>query len=222
MALTEFASARNNMVDGQIRPNKVTDPRIITAMRSLPRERFLPADLAARAYCDEDVPLGGGRALMEPMVIARLVQCAELSIGEQVLVAACGTGYGAALLASCGAVVTAFEEDEKLLAIARGALSAVTPAVKLVPGRLTEGVSGQGGSQWDIIIIEGAVPEIPPAYARLLKPGTGRLLTVLAARGPVGQAVIAEPSADRLATRVLFDCATPVLPGLRVSPAFAF
>jgi protein-L-isoaspartate(D-aspartate) O-methyltransferase len=218
MSLTDFASARNNMVDGQIRPNKVTDARIITAMRSLPRERFLPADLAARAYCDEDVPLGGGRALMEPMVIARLVQSAELSIGDQVLVAACGTGYGAALMASCGAVVTAFEEDDRLLAIARSALGAVTPAVKLVPARLTEGVPGQ----WDVIIIEGAVPEIPPAYARLLKPGTGRLLTVLAGRGPVGQAVMAEPSGTRLATRVLFDCATPVLPALKVSPAFAF
>jgi protein-L-isoaspartate(D-aspartate) O-methyltransferase len=218
MSLTDFASARNNMVDGQIRPNKVTDPRIITAMRSLPRERFLPADLAARAYSDEDVPLGGGRALMEPMVIARLVQYAELSIGDQVLVAACGTGYGAALLASCGAVVTAFEEDEGLLAIARTALGAVTPAVKLVPGRLTDGVSGT----WDVIIIEGAVPEIPQAYARLLKPGTGRLLTVLAGRGPVCQAVMAEPSGERLAVRVLFDCATPVLPALQVAPAFAF
>ncbi len=218
MALTDFVTARNMMVDGQVRPNKVTDPRIITAMRNLPRERFLPADLAALAYCDEDVPLPGGRAMMEPMVIARLVQLAELAIGDQVLVAACGTGYGAALIASCGATVTAFEEDEGLLAIARSTLASVTPAVKLVPGRLTEGYPGN----WDVILIEGAVPDIPSSYTRLVKPGTGRLLTVLAGRGRVGKAVIAERSGDNLVTRALFDCATPVLPALQVTSGFTF
>ncbi len=70
----DFAEARNRMVDSQIRPNKVTDPRIVAAMRRIPRERFLPPRLVAMAYVDEDVPLGGGRYLIEPMVIARLVQ----------------------------------------------------------------------------------------------------------------------------------------------------
>jgi len=217
MALPDFATARNMMVDGQIRPNKVTDPRIIAAMRTLPRERFLPADLAARAYSDEDVPLGNGRALMEPMVIARLIQAAELRIGEQVLVAACGTGYGAAVLASCGGAVTAFEEDATLLALARSALTAL-PAVRLVEGTLAEGCAGA----WDIILIEGAIPAIPAAYAKLLKPGTGRLLTVLTGRGRMGQAVIAKPTAEGLATQPIFDCTTPVLPALAKPAVFAF
>ncbi|MGI4940610.1 MAG: protein-L-isoaspartate O-methyltransferase family protein, partial [Janthinobacterium lividum] len=73
----DFAQARDHMVDGQIRPNKVIDPRIIRSMRSLPRERFLPAHLSSLAYADEDVPLPRGRALMEPMVIARLAQLAR-------------------------------------------------------------------------------------------------------------------------------------------------
>ena len=77
-AALAFADARSRMVDSQVRPNKVTDPRIIAAMRQLPRERFLPAGLATLAYADEDVPLGGGRVLMEPMVIARLVQLAAV------------------------------------------------------------------------------------------------------------------------------------------------
>jgi protein-L-isoaspartate(D-aspartate) O-methyltransferase len=218
MAGIDFTSARNMMVDGQVRPNKVTDPRIIAAMRNLRREQFLPPELAARAYCDEDVALGGGRALMEPMVIARLVQSMALRVGEAVLVCACGTGYGAALLASCGAAVTAFEEDSRLLSIARTALAACAPAVKLVPGSLTEGYPGE----WDIILIEGAVPAIPPAYATLLRPGVGRLLTILTGPGRIGHAVIAEPNGAGLATRTLFDCATPVLPALVRPAAFAF
>ena len=106
-----FAEARNNMVDSQVRPNKVTDPRIVAAMRQLPRERFLPPALAALAYADEDVPLGEGRVLIEPMVIARLVQLTAIAAGERALVVAAGTGYGAAVLAACGARVTALEES---------------------------------------------------------------------------------------------------------------
>ena len=116
-AAQAFAEARNNMVDSQVRPNKVTDPRIIAAMRQLPRERFLPPGLAALAYADEDVPLGDGRVLMEPMVIARLVQLTAIAAGERALVVAAGTGYGAALLAACGARVTALEETAALLAM---------------------------------------------------------------------------------------------------------
>src|ERR1700721_1328189 len=92
-----FADARNHMVDSQIRPNRVTDPRILSAMRRLPRERFLPPAAVALAYADEDVPLGGGRFLMEPMVLARLLQAAALRDNERVLVVGAGTGYAAAV-----------------------------------------------------------------------------------------------------------------------------
>src|SRR5208282_6497251 len=94
-----FADARNRMVDSQIRPNRVTDPRILAAMRCLPRERFLPPAVVSLAYADEDVPLGNGRYLMEPMVLARLLQAANLGEGERALVIAAGTGYSAAVLA---------------------------------------------------------------------------------------------------------------------------
>ncbi len=106
------------MVDSQIRPNKVNDPRILEAMRRLPRERFVPETAAAMAYVDEDVPLGNGRFLMEPMVIARLIQTTRPLPGEAALVVGAGTGYGAALLAACGARVTALEDDPALIAIA--------------------------------------------------------------------------------------------------------
>ena len=223
----DYAAARNFMVDGQVRPNKVIDPRIIRAMRNLPRERFLPPHLVSLAYVDEDVPLGRGRALMEPMVIARLVQLARVRDGDRVLVVGSGAGYGAALLAACGGQVTALEEDEALLAIARQALAATATSVALVRGPLAAGLTA--GGPWDAILIEGAVREIPPAIARQLNPDGGRLVTVLA-RGNVasgGQGVLAEISpgstaAAGLRSQPAFDCTTPLLPPLLAAPAFRF
>ena len=107
----DYADARKRMVDGQLRPNRVTDPRVLDAMRELPREDFLPPRPRARAYADEDVPLPGGRAMVAPMVIARLAQLAAVRPGDRALVVCAGTGYGAAVLARCGARVTALEAD---------------------------------------------------------------------------------------------------------------
>ena len=99
----DYASARDHMVDSQIRPDRVVDPRLIRAMRTLPRERFVPAAQASMAYIDEDVRLPGGRVLMEPRVLAHLVQLARVRLGERVLVIGAGTGYGAAVFEACGA-----------------------------------------------------------------------------------------------------------------------
>lgn len=220
-ATMDFAAARAMMVDSQVRPNKVTDPRIIAAMRSLPRERFVPAAQASLAYSDEDVPLGGGRVLLEPMVIARLVQIAAVQEGERVLVVGAGSGYGAALLAACGADVTALEQDAALLAMARAALPQLAPGVKLVEGALAEG--WKGGAPYDLILIEGAVPEIPPALPALLRGDGGRIVAVLKPGARVGQAVLCAPlGGGRLHPAPVFDCATPVLPMLRREPGFVF
>ena len=221
---SDYAAARDHMVDGQVRPNKVIDPRIIRGMRQLPRERFLPPALASRAYADEDVPLPGGRALVEPMVIARLVQLLRITGNEAVLVVAAGPGYGAALLAACGARVTALEDDPALLALARTILPAVAPSVTLVQAPVAAG--WPDGAPYDAILIEGAVPEIPDAMAALLRPGTGRIATVRTRPGSVGQGVLAEAvhvgTETRLRAQAFFDCATPMLPQFAPAPAFTF
>ena len=223
----DFAQARDHMVDGQVRPNKVIDPRVIRAMRSLPRERFLPPHLASLAYADEDVLLPRGRALMEPMVIARLVQSARVRDGDRVLVVGAGPGYGAALMAACGGQVTALEEDEALLAIARRTLPEFAPGAALVAGPLAAGQAM--GAPWNVILIEGAVRTIPPVIALQLSPQGGRLVTVLtpgnAASG--GQGVLAEPGQHDapnpvLRTQPVFDCTTPLLQPLLPVPAFQF
>ena len=224
-ATFDFADARKKMVDGQIRPNRVSDPRILDVMRTLPRERFLPPELAARAYADDPVPLGQGRVMPEPLAIARLVQMALSEPGAQsaarALVIGAGTGYGAALLAACGAQVTALDSEPALIDIARPVLAALMPAVTVVQGPLTEGWSA--GAPYDIILIEGAVPEIPAAILAQLRADGGRLVSVLKTGARVGQAVLcASAGGGRVEPTKVFDCAVPVLPMLTRAPGFVF
>src|SRR5689334_24924898 len=103
--MIDFAAARRLMVDGQIRTSDVTDPRIISGMLDLPRERFVPPQQSAFAYLDFDVPLvpasasTPGRRLLKPMVLAKMIQAADVSPDDHVLDVGCATGYSAALLA---------------------------------------------------------------------------------------------------------------------------
>lgn len=219
----DTAEARRRMVDGQLRPNRVTDPRIISAMLAIPRERFLPPALAARAYTDEDVPLPGGRALIEPMVIARLLQLLAIRDGDRVLVVGAGTGYAAAVAAACGARVTALEEDAALVALARRAVPAFASpvAVGIIEGRLAAGHAA--GAPYDAILIEGEVPEVPAAIADQLAEG-GRLATVLGAaeRGLSSRAVLGRRVGGSFSVTDAFDCATLPLPAFRRAPGFVF
>src|SRR5450432_3771002 len=117
--MNEYQSVRLNMVESQVRPNKVTDPAILDALLAVPRELFVPASLRGIAYVDEDVPLGNGRYLMEPMVFARLLQFAEIGSGDSVLDIGCGLGYSAAVMARIARRIVAVEDDPALLPCTR-------------------------------------------------------------------------------------------------------
>ena len=121
--MVDYAAARLNMVEGQIKPNKVIDQALIDAMMAVPRERFVPADRRGVAYVDEDVAIGGRRVLMEPRVLGRLLNDARITPDSRVLIVGAGTGYSAAIVARLAAKVVALEEDKALLGTARGALS---------------------------------------------------------------------------------------------------
>jgi len=215
----DYASARRNMVDGQLRTNRVNDPRIIAAFETLPRERFVPEDTRGFAYIDEDLEVAPGRWLMEPMVLARLLQGAEIGDEESVLIVAAGTGYAAAAAASLARKVVALEEDPALAEQARRVLQELAiENVTVVTAALEEGYSAE--APYDVIIIDGAVEEVPDAYGEQLVEG-GRLLAVVRPPAGVGRGRLYRKNGT-LSSRVLFDAATPVLESLRKARSFVF
>ncbi len=219
--MTDFAAARRNMVDGQVRPADVSDLRVIAAMLEVPREQFVAPALAGLAYLDFDVPVGGGdkpaRRLIKPMVLAKLIQAADLKATDRVLDVGCVTGYAAALLARIAGEVVALEQDAALAEAARATLSPL-PNVGVVSGPLIEGWAQ--GAPYDAILLEGATELAPDTLLRQLKDG-GRLVCVLGA-GPGAKATLYRRSGEEFGARTLFDAAAPVLPGFVKPPEFAF
>jgi len=217
--MTDFATARRNMVEGQVRTADVTDLRIIAAMLEIPREAFVPPARAGLAYLDCDLQIGPGthgtRRLLKPMVLAKLIQAAELAGSDRVLDVGCATGYGAAVLARIAAHVVALEEDAGLTKI--DALAGL-PNLTLASGPLAAGYP-QGGP-YDAIVLEGAAEMAPQALFRQLKDG-GRLVCVLGS-GPGAKAMLYRRSGEDVGSRPIFDAAAPILPGFAKPPVFAF
>jgi len=223
--MTDFATARRMMVDGQVRTSDVTDRRIIAAMLELPRERFVPQGKAGLAYLDLDLPVtqpkpgGAARCLLKPMVLAKMVQAAGLGEDDHVLDVGCATGYSSALLARLAGSVIALEEDETLARLARENLAAVGAVnATVVSGPLTQG--WQGRAPYDVIFVNGASEIVPHALARQLKEG-GRLVAVVG-RAPTGQAVVYRCVGGDISGWPIFDAAAPLLPGFAAPPAFVF
>jgi protein-L-isoaspartate(D-aspartate) O-methyltransferase len=219
--MMDFSAARRMMVDGQVRTSDVTDRRLIAAMLDVPRERFVPAEKAGLAYMDLDIPVSApgaaARYLIKPMVLAKLIQAAEIGEGDAVLDAGCATGYASALLARLAGSVTALEEDASLAQLARKALETLTN-VTVVNGPLTGG--WPGAAPYDVILLDGATEVVPKALLRQLKDG-GRLVCVLG-RAPTGRAMIYRAQDGEVGGRVLFDANAPVLPGHVSAPDFVF
>lgn len=218
--MPRYEIARENMVEGQIRPNKVTDPDIIEAMMELPREKFVPENLSGIAYVDEDISLGNGRYLGEPVVLARLIQEAGVQSGDVVLDIGGATGYSSALLGRLAATVVAVEQDKELAAVAEKTLQELDITnVAVLVGKHAEGCPGQG--PFNVILINGSVAEVPREITDQLADG-GRLVTVLSKNGRMGRAVVYRRFGDTVSHRVLFDAATPQLPGFESQEGFQF
>ncbi len=218
--MIDFAAARLNMVESQLRTNKVTDLTLIDAFETVPRERFVPEPLRGIAYIDEDVALGGGRFVMEPRVLARLLQAAQPRPEDVALDLGCGSGYATAILSRLVATVVALEDDAALAAAANRTLAEleIDNAV-VVEGRLAEGYPKQ--APYNVILLGGAVAEIPAAIADQLAEG-GRLVAVVSAGPGLGRATLMRRDGGVISSRVLYDAALPVLPGFEAEPGFVF
>jgi protein-L-isoaspartate(D-aspartate) O-methyltransferase len=216
--MIDFAAARRMMVDGQVRTADVTDLRLLAAMDSVPRERFAAAGKAELSYLDQDLPAGAaGRCLLKPMVLAKLIQMADIAPTDRVLDVGCATGYSSALLAQLAGSVVALEEDAALAQAAQHALSD-QPNVKVVRGALLGGAAAEG--PYDAILLQGATEIVPQALLRQLKDG-GRLACVYGA-GPQRKAMLYLNTEGDISARPVFDAAAPVLPGFRKETGFVF
>jgi protein-L-isoaspartate(D-aspartate) O-methyltransferase len=223
LAMSGFSTARQKMVDGQVRTADVTDSRILDAMLEVPREAFVPGNKQALAYLDLDLDVGadGGpkRYLIKPVVTAKLMQAAEIKAGDKVLVVGAASGYAAALLAKLAGQVTATESDPALAAKAGSVLG------QFGCGNVTVKTAGSAegdpsGAPYDVIVLNGATEIVPQTLYGQLREG-GRLVGVFATSQPPRAAIVTRSHGD-FGNRTLFDAAAPVLPDLERAPAFVF
>lgn len=218
--MVDFSALRTKMVDGQVRPNDVTDLRIIDAMGEIAREDFVPEAQKPLAYLDRDLPLGEGRAarvLIQPMVLARLLQYADVQATDKVLEVGSATGYGAAVLSHLASSVVALEQDTDLAARARRQLSGFAN-VAVVESSLVKGV--RDAAPFDVILFNGAVATFPSDIAGQLAKG-GRML-LIEGESVAARAMLYSRGDAGISGRPLFNASAPVLPGFEAAQAFAF
>ena len=221
--MSGFSTARQKMVDGQVRPSDVTDIRILDAMLAVPREAFVPSSQRALAYLDLDLDVSEGasdkRYLIKPVVTAKMLQAAEIKQGDNVLVVGCATGYAAAIMAHLAGQVTATESDSSLAAKAVDVLAGLGLAnVTVQTAAAADG--DPANAPYDAIILNGATEIVPDRLYSQLREG-GRLVGVFATTQPP-RATIVTCSHGDFGHRALFDAAVPVLPGLERVAAFIF
>ena len=215
--MPEAKVAREAMVASQLRPNKVSDMRVVAAMAVVPRERFVPAECVPLAYRDTAVALGEGRTLNIPMVIGRLLTEARLRADDRVLLIGAGTGYTAAVLARIVAHVVAVEVDPALAAKARDALAGEA-GVELVEGPLEAGHAA--GAPYDVLIVDGAVERLPDSLAEQLRVD-GRVVTGLVDRG-VTRLAAGQRGKTGIGLADFADVDCVVLPGFAAPRVFTF
>jgi protein-L-isoaspartate(D-aspartate) O-methyltransferase len=211
------AEARRRMVENQLKPNRITDPRLLAAMGAVPRERFVPPTLRNVAYVDEDLPLGDGRFLIEPLALAKLIQAARIGPEDVALVIGDATGYAAAVVARlAGTVILLVGEAQEAAALDRLLPEVGADNLVVQVGDPRDGLPSQ--APFDVILVVGAVRAVPRTLLDQLAPG-GRLVTVLADGRP-GEVTVFERTPHGVGRRVVDDAMVPELPAFRPPPVF--
>jgi protein-L-isoaspartate(D-aspartate) O-methyltransferase len=220
-----FETARMAMVESQIRPNGVRDPRILNAFASVPRECFVPGSRKALAYMDEAalaVPATAqspARYLLAPMYLARMLQFASPSASCRALDVGGATGYSAAILSKLCGKVHALELSEALAAEMKDRLrSAGVDTVSVHQGALEAGLVAE--KPFDLILVNGGVCSEPKQLLDQLAEG-GRLVAILR-KGWHGHAYLFTKASGAISGRAVFDAGAEFLPGFAPKPEFVF
>lgn len=215
----DYAALRMKMVDSQIRTTDVTSHPVLNAFLSVRREDFVPERRKPVAYIDNDVEIGPGRYLMAPSPLAKMLQLAEVRPTDHVLDLGAGTGYTSALLGHLAASVVALESDADLAAAAKANVEAAGLSnVTVVTGDLAAGHAAK--APYDLIIVGGAVEQLPEALFSQLKEG-GRLVAVVG-RGLSSGARIYVREGGTQSERFAFNASVHMLPGFEKTPEFQF
>lgn len=215
--MSDFANRRQIMVDTQVRPSDVTKFPIIDAMLSVPRELFVPADKREAAYVGEHVGLGGGRVVLDPRTLAKILETADIQPDEMVLDIGAGFGYSSALAARLSEAVIALEDDPDRVAEAERALAeAGIDNVAVVEGNLAEGAEKHG--PYDVILVQGAVQTMPDAITQQLKE-SGRIVAIFQ-EGALGAVRVGYNIDGAISWRFSFNAGAPVLQGFEAEQAF--
>jgi protein-L-isoaspartate(D-aspartate) O-methyltransferase len=221
--MIDFAAVRRNMVDTQLRTYDVNSKRVLDAIDAVARERYLPEGLGPLAYADQTVSLplpdGGARVALQPMVLARMIQTAEVEAGDRALSVAGATGYGAAVMAAMGADVTLLESSAFMAEQARRCLAEDrVVGVKVVSGPLAPGHAAD--APYDVILVEGGIGTEPAGLLEQLKDG-GRLVAVVG-EGRAGRVTVFQRSGGAIGRRNVFDAAAAPLAEFQPPPTFQF
>jgi protein-L-isoaspartate(D-aspartate) O-methyltransferase len=215
--MTDFARRRTVMVDTQVRPSDVTKFPVIDAMLAVPREAFVPSARIEAAYVGENIDLGGGRVVLEPRTLAKMLDALDIKGTEMVLDVGCGLGYSAAVMARMAEAVIAVEEGPMAAEAEANLADQGADNVAVIDAPLAEGAAQHG--PYDAIMIEGAVEYLPDALADQLRDG-GRIACIFM-EGALGVVRIGHKSGGRLSWRYAFNAGAPVLPGFARDTAFA-
>jgi protein-L-isoaspartate(D-aspartate) O-methyltransferase len=217
--MVDFQHARQTMVDNQLRTSGITDRRVLGAMLAVPRENFVPTSRAGLAYTDDEHDLGHGRALSAPAPFAKLIQLAEIEPTDAVLDIGIGLGYSTAVIAQLAHEVVGVESDATLAAAAQTALAAAGVGnAEIVVSDLND--PKPHAKAFDVIVLEGAVAEVPAGLFKLLSDG-GRLVALIQ-RGPAAVAHIFVKSGDTVNSRPEFNASLPPLPLTAKAEEFVF
>jgi protein-L-isoaspartate(D-aspartate) O-methyltransferase len=217
--MSDHEAARRRMVENQLRPNRIAEPRLLEALGALPRELFVPKPMRGVAYADEDIPLGGGRFLIEPLALAKLVQAARVRPEDVALVIGDATGYAGAVMSRLAATVFLLLPASVPAGPVEALLNELgCENVVIQQGDVLRGLPDQ--APFDVVLLVGSVESVPQALTAQLAEG-GRLSTVVQERRN-GRVTVVQRVGAAFGRAAPFDAAVPPLPDLPRAPAFEF